>query len=110
MELDNQVNEQQYKEFIDKINRETSMLEPYPQGENISSTEDLITLHKRLMEEASKIPASAFENINPNSTGFGGKYNMGNKPCENCPNNPKNNPFSSGFCNCALSALSNIIY
>lgn len=23
-------------------------------------------------------------------------------PCENCPNNPANNPHASGFCNCAL--------
>ena len=25
-----------------------------------------------------------------------------NDPCWNCPNNPKNNKFASGFCNCAL--------
>lgn len=56
------------------------------------------------------IPVSIFENTDPNSTGFGGKYNTGNNPCENCPNNPKNNPFSSGFCNCALPTLSNPIY
>lgn len=31
-------------------------------------------------------------------------------PCENCPNNPKNNPHSSGFCNCALPSLMNPIY
>lgn len=31
-------------------------------------------------------------------------------PCENCPNNPLNNPFSSGFCNCALPALMNPIF
>lgn len=31
-------------------------------------------------------------------------------PCENCPNNPLNNPFSSGFCNCALPTLMNPIY
>lgn len=56
------------------------------------------------------IPVSIFENTDPNSIGFGGKYNMGNNPCEHCPNNPKNNPFSSGFCNCALPTLSNPIY
>ena len=92
------------------LNSETGMLEPYPQGEKLSSTEELITLHKKLMEEVSQIPASIFENTNPNSTGFGGKYNMGNNPCEHCPNNPKNNPFSSGFCNCALPALTNPMY
>ena len=30
--------------------------------------------------------------------------------CENCPNNPTNNPHSSGFCNCALASLMNPIY
>lgn len=28
-----------------------------------------------------------------------------NDPCRNCPNNPANNPFASGFCNCALPYL-----
>lgn len=23
-------------------------------------------------------------------------------PCANCPNNPANNPYASGFCNCVL--------
>lgn len=91
------LNNKEYKEFIDKINCET-----------ISSTEELITLNKTLIEEISKIPASTFENINPNSTGFGGKYY---NPCEHCPNNPKNNPFNSaGFCNCVLPTLYNPIY
>lgn len=31
-------------------------------------------------------------------------------PCENCNNNPKNNPNASGNCYCALPALSNPIY
>ena len=31
-------------------------------------------------------------------------------PCEYCPNNPKNNPLSSGFCNCVLPYKYNIIY
>ena len=31
-------------------------------------------------------------------------------PCENCPNNPLNNPFATGFCNCILGSLNNIIY
>ena len=86
MELNSQVDEQitQYKEFIDKIK------------------DDMVNI--------SGIPTSKFENIDPNSTGFGGKFNMDNNPCEHCPNNPKNNPFSSGFCNCALPALSNPIY
>ena len=25
--------------------------------------------------------------------------------CDNCMNNPKNNPYASGFCNCALPAM-----
>lgn len=40
---------------------------------------------------------------------FKPQFGTGN-PCENCPNNPKNNPFSSGFCNCALPSLMNPIY
>lgn len=30
--------------------------------------------------------------------------------CKNCPNNPKNNKYSSGFCNCAIPAMNNVIY
>jgi hypothetical protein len=86
------------------------MLEQYPQGLTTPSLEEIIELNKSLIENISKVPVSAFENIDPNSTGFGGKYNMGNNPCEHCPNNPKNNPFSSGFCNCAIPALNNPIY
>lgn len=78
------LNYKEFKEFIDKIK------------------DDMVNI--------SGIPASTFENIDPNSTGFGSKYNMSNNPCEHCPNNPKNNPFSSGFCNCALPALANPIY
>jgi hypothetical protein len=40
---------------------------------------------------------------------FKPKFGTGN-PCEHCPNNPKNNPFSSGFCNCALPSLMNPMY
>lgn len=29
-------------------------------------------------------------------------------PCINCPNNPMNNPFASGVCNCILK--NNIVY
>ena len=25
--------------------------------------------------------------------------------CDNCMNNPKNNPYATGFCNCALPAM-----
>lgn len=25
-------------------------------------------------------------------------------PCENCPNNPKNNPYASGVCCCSLAS------
>ena len=27
--------------------------------------------------------------------------------CDNCMNNPKNNPYATGFCNCALPAMEN---
>ena len=30
-------------------------------------------------------------------------------PCYNCGNNPKNNPYASGFCNCSLPSR-NITY
>lgn len=30
--------------------------------------------------------------------------------CKNCPNNPMNNPFASGFCNCVLPAMHQIRY
>ncbi len=93
-----------------KINNDTGMLGPYPQGLDTPTIEEIIELNKTLIENISKVPVSSFENTNPNSTGFGGKFNMGNNPCENCPNNPKNKPFSSGFCNCALPALTNPMY
>lgn len=78
--------------------------------EKIKQYEELIDKMKDDMVNITGIPASSFENIDPNSTVVGGKYNMGDNPCEHCPNNPKNNPVSSGFCNCALPALSNPIY
>ena len=28
-------------------------------------------------------------------------------PCEGCPNNPQNNPFASGYCNCVLPYIAN---
>jgi len=31
-------------------------------------------------------------------------------PCANCSNNPLNNPYASGFCNCVLPYLNNPIY
>ena len=31
-------------------------------------------------------------------------------PCEHCMNNPKNNRFASGICNCVLPYINNIIY
>lgn len=63
MKFNDQNDEQskQYKEFIDKI--------------------------KDDMVNTTGIPVSIFENTDPNSTGFGGKYNMGNNPCVNCPFN-----------------------
>ena len=41
-------------------------------------------------------------------------YNLvqpqGYDPCENCWNNPKNNPSASGICNCALPDLYRVRY
>ena len=31
-------------------------------------------------------------------------------PCEHCMNNPKNNRFASGICNCALPYMNSMIY
>lgn len=78
--------------------------------EQIKQYEELIDKIKDDMVNITGIPASVFENIEPNSTVVGGNRNMDYNPCENCPNNPMNNPFSSGFCNCALPALYNPIY
>ena len=33
-----------------------------------------------------------------------------NDPCEHCSNNPKNNPYASGICCCALPALANPMF
>lgn len=33
----------------------------------------------------------------------------GPKCCRNCPNNPKNNPYASGFCWCSLPSMENHI-
>ena len=33
-----------------------------------------------------------------------------NDPCEFCQNNPKNNPYASGICSCALPALANPMF
>jgi hypothetical protein len=81
--LDISENEKRYKEFIDKIK------------------EDMVNI--------SGIPTATFETVDPN-TWYVGKYNTGNNPCEHCPNNPKNNPYSSGVCHCVLPSLYNPIY
>lgn len=31
-------------------------------------------------------------------------------PCEHCPNNPANNQYASGVCNCVLPYMNNTIY
>lgn len=46
--------------------------------------------------------------IEDNDFGFVPQRN--NNPCEFCPNNPANNPYASGFCNCMLPYLNNPIY
>lgn len=38
------------------------------------------------------------------------KINQPVDPCLNCPNNPANNPFATGICNCALPSMYNIRY
>jgi len=29
----------------------------------------------------------------------------GQRSCDSCPNNPANNPYASGFCNCTLGTM-----
>ena len=31
-------------------------------------------------------------------------------PCRNCNNNPRNNPYASGICHCALPSMHDVIY
>lgn len=31
-------------------------------------------------------------------------------PCATCSQNPKNNPFATGICHCALPSMYNIMY
>lgn len=45
------------------------------------------------------------DNDNINEYGVNSYYN---DPCENCMNNPKNNPNASGVCHCVLPAMRNI--
>lgn len=37
-------------------------------------------------------------------------YEAHANPCDNCPNNPANNPNTSGFCSCMLPYLNNPVY
>lgn len=37
-------------------------------------------------------------------------YKSAADPCENCPNNPKNNPLASGVCNCVLPYMNQVMY
>lgn len=37
-------------------------------------------------------------------------YAQQTDPCLNCSNNPANNPFASGICNCALPSMYNVRY
>ena len=48
-----------------------------------------------------------FWNDEWNSSPHGG-FNY--KCCQNCPNNPKNNPNASGICHCALPSMETIRY
>ena len=47
----------------------------------------------------------------PETSGYGWNGRRGYvNPCEHCNNNPVNNPYASGFCNCALPALANPMF
>lgn len=48
-----------------------------------------------------------FWNDEWNSSPHGG-FNY--KCCQNCPNNPKNNPNASGICHCTLPSMETIRY
>lgn len=75
---------------------------------NINEISELIETIKKQMYKTTFVPKDLMNEQLLKDTfkpRFGSEY-----PCENCPNNPKNNPHSSGFCNCALPSLMNPIY
>jgi hypothetical protein len=69
---------------------------------------ELIENVKKQMYETTFVPKD-FMNERLLKDSFRPRFDTGN-PCENCPNNPKNNPHLGGFCNCALPSLMNPIY
>lgn len=80
----------------------------YELNKSVNEINELIENEKKQMYETTFVPKDLMnEQLLKDS--FKPRFGTGN-PCENCPNNPKNNPFSSGFCNCAIPALNNPMY
>lgn len=80
----------------------------YELNKSEKETLDFIEKTKQQMYETTFVPKDLMnEQLLKDS--FRPRFGTGN-PCENCPNNPKNNPHSSGFCNCALPSLMNPMY
>lgn len=75
---------------------------------NINEIIELIETIKEQMYKTTFVPKDRINEQLLRDT-FKPGFGDGN-PCENCPINPKNNPHSSGFCNCALPSLMNPIY
>ena len=75
---------------------------------NINEIIELIETIKKQMYKTTFVPKDLMNEQLLKDT-FKPRFGTGD-PCENCPNNPKNNPHSSGFCNCALPSLMNPIY
>lgn len=75
---------------------------------NINEISELIETIKKQMYKTTFVPKDLMNEQLLKDT-FKPRF-CSEDPCENCPNNPKNNPHSSGFCNCALPSLMNPIY
>ena len=80
----------------------------YELNKSVNEIVELIENAKKQMYETTFVPKDSInEQLLKDSfkPGFD-TYN----PCEKCPNNPKNNPHATRFCNCALPSLMNPIY
>lgn len=80
----------------------------YELNKSEKETLDFIEKTKQQMYETTFVP-NELMNEQLLKDSFKPRFGTDN-PCENCPNNPKNNPHSSGFCNCALPSLMNPMY
>lgn len=69
----------------------------------VSTNEDMLELLKKnehLITEDDQVGKTSFVN----------KSYFGYNCCKNCPNNPMNNKFASGVCNCVLPSMEAFFY